>query len=600
MKLINLNRRLRHCVAGVLTLWLTLAAAEVAADEGPADASELIADYINAWADFYPSEAFAYGRAESAAAFEDYSGDRVTEWLALNARVEARVKLLLLASSTLTPDREIDLRVLSAQASDELARWREDAPLAQQPQWYAEQVSQALTHLLVRDQLEPRERSNAAVLRLQGVAELCELAMTSLRGGNFMRTERAIKTLAATRAFYADGLAGLVADWPDATVGPSLDRARREAVAAISALETYLAGDILPDADRNPAIGEDAYRAKLARRSAGLSPETLLADAGAEMRDVRGLMIREAARWRAALAEADQQRLSELSDEELLAAAIAAMESDRQDNSADFLASFTELTFAAERFVDNADIATIPRPTTLIIALSPAHFSGAAVGGVYPSGPFAPNADTLFYIPSVPDTAPEVSKEGFYRSFNTHFNTMILSHEMFPGHYLQYKVAVSEAPAVRSLFPNGSYVEGWGSFVEELMLDAGWAENAPLTRLAHLRKRLENATRAYVSVQVNTAGWGEEQVVHFARDEGLLAPQFAINLWQRVVNSPMQITDYFTGYRQFLNLHAEYLSARSTDAPAPDTRPWVDTVLRTGPVPMTILGPALQRQLRLP
>jgi hypothetical protein len=37
-------------------------------------------------------------------------------------------------------------------------------------------------------------------------------------------------------------------------------------------------------------------------------------------------------------------------------------------------------------------------------------------------------------------------------------------------------------------------------------------------------------------------------VLAFARDEGLLAPQFATNLWQRVVNSPLQITDYFTGY----------------------------------------------------
>ena len=87
---------------------------------------------------------------------------------------------------------------------------------------------------------------------------------------------------------------------------------------------------------------------------------------------------------------------------------------------------------------------------------------------------------------------------------------MIIAHEIYPGHYLQLKVAAGEAPALRSLFANGVYVEGWGTFSEELMLDAGWDDHNRLTRLAHLRKRLENATRAYVSVMVHVHDWNEE------------------------------------------------------------------------------------------
>ncbi len=334
------------------------------------------------------------------------------------------------------------------------------------------------------------------------------------------------------------------------------------------------------------AIGVERYTAKLARRSsAQMTPDRLREQAGAEMRRVRALMVEEARRWQHSL-ESDTALAPDLSDEALLAAALEAMEADREDNQAAFLEQFITLTEASERFVEVNRIATVPKPTTLYIALSPAHFSGAAVGGVYPSGPFDPQADTLFYIPSVPDEAPPEAREGFYRSFNDHFNAMIISHEMFPGHYLQYKVAVSEAPPVRSLFSNGVYTEGWGSFVEELLLDAGWVDNVPLTRLAHLRKRLENATRAMVSVQVHTAGWDREQVLTFAREEGLLAPQFAENLWQRVVNSPLQITDYYVGWAQFQTLFA----ARG-DGPLID---WVDAVLRAGPVPMDLLPPLLE------
>jgi hypothetical protein len=88
---------------------------------------------------------------------------------------------------------------------------------------------------------------------------------------------------------------------------------------------------------------------------------------------------------------------------------------------------------------------------------------------------------------------------------------------------------------------------------------------------------------------VSTGGWGEEEVLRFAREEGLLAPQFATNLWQRVVNTPLQITDYMTGYLHFKRLHARW-RARHPDG---EPRIWVDRVLRAGPLPMATLDQLL-------
>jgi hypothetical protein len=554
----------------------------VGADATSAPA-KLVSEYITAWKAFYPSHAFGYGDRDSAATFEEFDGERVQQWLALNAHV-ADAAGALLTDPDLDIDMRTDLLMLKAQATDEQASWREDEPLTRQPQWYAEQVSQALTQLLVRDQLSPATREAALLERLRGVARLCRLGVERLEGGDAPRTKTALRTLAGTRTFYEGGLAALLGTWPESTLSDERGPAIAGAVTAIRALEAHLEA-LLPSLPADPSIGAERYTAKLARRSGGrVTPTQLRDEALEEVRRVRWLMVDEARRRQRSLDNAPNAP-SSLSDQDLLARALEAMEADRTDNGAAFLAQFETLTAAAERFVVDKAIATVPTPTTLYVALSPAHFSGAAVGGVYPSGPFDPQADTLFYVPSVPDDAPAEAREGFYRSFNDHFNAMIISHEMFPGHYLQYKVAVSEAPPVRSLFPDGAYSEGWGSFVEELMLDAGWAENAPLTRLAHLRKRLENATRAYVSVQVHTAGWGRERVLSFARDEGLLAPQFAENLWQRVVNSPLQITDYFVGWAQFQALYA----ARG-DGPLRD---WVDAVLRAGPVPLQLLPPLL-------
>ncbi|MEM9314052.1 MAG: DUF885 family protein [Pseudomonadota bacterium] len=573
------ERRFRAALAG-LALLVGGVPEVVATAEQNADA--LIAAYVDAWREFYPTRAFARGDAKQAAFFESYADQKLDRWLVRNAATEAAALRLLAGADALPDARVTDLRVLAVQSRREQAQWSEDRPRETQPQWYAEQVSQALTHLLVREQLSVGDRNAALIARLQGVARLCEAARLRLREGNRLRSERALRTLGATRDFYDDGLRRLTNAWPAGAAAATRRRSIDDAISAIAMLEEYLRDRILPGASPRTSMGARRYGAKLQRRSAGAyTPEALLAEAGAEMERTKELMVREARRWSAARNEKPADPDEE--DDRLLALALDAMEAERASNQAEFLRSFRELTAAAERFVIESGIATVPQPTTLFTDLSPAHFSGAAVGGVYPSGPFDPTANTLFYLPSIADDAAEQTREGFYRSFNTHFNTMIISHEMFPGHYLQYKVAVSEAPVLRSLFPDGAYVEGWGSFVEELMLDAGWADNAPLTRLAHLRKRLENATRAYVSVQVHTQDWNAEQVLRFAEEEGLLAPQFARNLWQRAVHSPLQITDYMRGYKQFQRLWA------SRDPTRP-TRAWVDSVLRAGPVPVAFLG----------
>lgn len=120
------------------------------------------------------------------------------------------------------------------------------------------------------------------------------------------------------------------------------------------------------------------------------------------------------------------------------------------------------------------------------------------------------------------------------------------------------------------------------------MLEAGWADGNKLTRLAHLRKRLENATRAYISVMVHTQGWSRERVIEFASKRGLLPAQFADNLWDRVsgLYMSLQLTSYFVGYHGFDRLWQDEQERLGDQF---DTREFVDSVLATGSVPMGAL-----------
>ena len=541
---------------------------------------ELIEYYIEEWIGFYPSKALSNGLKGAAWQFEDFSGNRVEEWIDFNLQTMK----MLDALPDVSVNVAINKRVLRRQARRELERWVHDGALVNQPIWYAEVISQALTYILVREQFTPEEKLEAVLQRLKGVQSLCDLGITNLQNGSGERTRRAVEVLERTKTFYQDSLPGLMHDWSGGNQHDQSTQVISDTVNTVDALLRHIRETVLPDASIPDRLDNRDYERKLRiYTDSDLTPAQLRDSAAAEIEEVRRLMVIEAEAW---WNEQGSDSPMPADESELLEVVMAEMEQARSDNRSDFLNLFRELTDRAERFLVQNDLATVPLPRTIYVGLSPDHFSGAAYGGVYAAGPFNPGADTLFYLPSIPDDSTPEQKNGFYRSFNDHFNTMIIAHEIYPGHYLQLRVAAGAAPALRTLFANGVYVEGWGTFSEELMLDAGWDDHNRLTRLAHLRKRLENATRAYVSVMVHVHDWDKDQLMEFAVARGLLPPQFALNLWVRVMNNPLQIPSYFLGFHGFRKLWQEE-QARLGDSFT--TREFVDSVLQAGPIPIDAL-----------
>ena len=559
----------------VIALCLTTGTAQAGTELGAQ-----VDAYISKWAEFYPSEALSNGLKEAAWEFEDFSGDRVEQWIAYNQHTLEMLEAL----SVLSVNEQVDARVLRRQAMRELERWVHDKALVNQPAWYAEVISQALTYILVRDQFAPEEKFDAVLQRLPGIQSMCELGIVNLQDGSPERTRRAVQVLERTRTFYHDSLPGLMHGWSGEGRKEQVTQVIDGTVSSLDALVRHIRDNVLPNASIPDRLDDKDYARKLRIYSdSDITPAQLRDSAAAEIEEVRRLMTIEARAW---WNEQGSSAPMPVDENELLEAVMTEMEQARADNRSDFLDFFRDLTDRAEKFLVENDLATVPLPRTIYVGLSPDHFSGAAYGGVYSTGPFNPGADTLFYLPSIPDDSTLEQKNGFYRSFNDHFNTMIIAHEIYPGHYLQYKVAAATAPALRTLFGNGVYIEGWGTFSEELMLDAGWDDYNRLTRLAHLRKRLENATRAYVSVMVHVEGWNRDQVMDFAVKRGLLPPQFALNLWVRVMNNPLQIPSYFLGFHGFRALWAEENRRLGEDF---KTREFVDKVLRAGPVPIDTL-----------
>lgn len=552
---------------------------------GDAQVGELCDAYIAEWRQFYPSRALAAGDNQAAFQFEDLSLNRVDRWLQLNTAVLDKLKRLGPLKS-LSPDDRIDARLLRRQILTEIEKWERERPHQHSPGLYGELISQAMTYILARGLPEAGQTVRAVMKRLEGIDSLCDTGIRHLKDGSPERTKRGVNGLESTAQFYEKNLPEIAKKWQEGKE-EAVERKARETAGKIRQLVTHIKEKVIPHLTGPDALGKENYTRKLKiYTGSSLTPDRLEKIALEEIETVRQMMARAAGEfWR------EQNPGKEIPRElkDLMDDALEAMESHRVDNQQDFLNYFKELIDRAEDFVRQKKIASLPAKRTLFTALSPAHFAGAAVGGVYPAGPFDPEADTLLYLPTVPDSAPAEVKEGFYRSFNNHFNTMIIPHEIIPGHYLQLKIASTHPRRVRSLFADDLYVEGWATLCEQITLAAGWDGGNTLTYLAHLRKRLENATRAYTSVQVHCNGWNREKLVRFAVEKGLLPPQFAVNLWDRVMNSPLQLTSYFLGFRAFSGLLEKEKKGRGEKF---NLREFNDKILRAGAVPLEEL-PAL-------
>ncbi|MEZ5041863.1 MAG: DUF885 family protein [Saprospiraceae bacterium] len=545
-----------------------------------ASTAELGQEYIERWKKFYPSEALAMGIHSAIFDYEDRSAENIESWLAFNKKMFQQL------STTTRPKNEensIDIRLLNIQLKTEIDKWEQEAPHQHSLSLYATLIANAIAQLEKATFLTHSEKKQLALQRLAAVQNLCSAAIRVLEDGDRDDLENGLKRLAQTADFYRAGWQDLAGKWGIPATDKTFSEGGLATSRSIQALISHVTTAILPKAKAsNFILGREEYARKLTLYTdSPLTPEQLAEMALTEIEQVRKLIGEISLEY---LKTAYPIRTVPKEEALIVQAAFADMEKDAPKNGEEYLQFWQDLSEAAIQFIETHQIATLPQYQTLRILPAPESAGPAArIGWVESAPPFAPNPLTSLYLPSIPDTFPEKERTEFWASFNKPFNRMIVIHELFPGHYMQIKISRESPHPIRLFFPYSLYIEGWATFTERVLLDAGWERENKLTLLAHLRKRLENANRAYTSVQVHCNGWDQEKVMAFSTETSLLAPQFAKSLWGRLMHSPMQMTSYFLGGQQFTDLFNTEKERHGTQFNLTD---FMDTILRAGPIPI--------------
>jgi Bacterial protein of unknown function (DUF885) len=556
---------------------MPLQAAPVAA---PATTVAALVDaYLEAYFHVYPTAATEAGRHDLDGELEDLSPPRRAAWLAENRAVIERGQRLA-SQGGLSLDDRLDLELLTRHASREVHDLAVRRRPERDPLFWTDRLGNATLLLMLRDPHPQAPRLAATAARVALLPRLATEAHDALAATPPSEVSPELARMAASqaRASAASYRGGFLA-W---AAGPGIEatRARAAAASAAAALDhlgAYLE-TLATQASGSPRLA--AQYADAFRLGTGVEEPvaTVLARATADLAVVRT----GAARYgRTVWPQLVPGEAPPADDGDLLRRLFARVAADHAASTAELVADYRHQVHDLEAFLRARGLVTLPEPLTLEVGPSPGYLIGQSVGGVYAAGPYEPEATTLWLLPTPADGAAPAQRDAFFRDFNHHFNVMITAHEIFPGHYLQLKVAAHQPHKVRSLFPDDTYIEGWGTFCERFALDQGWG--APLDRLAHLKKQMENVTRTIVDIRVHTAGMTRAEVIDFGRREALQDEQFAANLWSRSITSAPQLTTYWLGDHEVQALYEDVQRARGT---AFSVRQFMDGMVAMGPVPV--------------
>jgi len=160
-------------------------------------------------------------------------------------------------------------------------------------------------------------------------------------------------------------------------------------------------------------------------------------------------------------------------------------------------------------------------------------------------------------------------------------------HECIPGHSFQAALAL-EAPA-RPDFRQSTYFsgygEGWGLYTEWLGTVMGIYQT-PYQDFGRLTFEMWRAARLVIDTGIHEFGWTRQQAIDYLASHTALAKLDIINEIDRYISWPGQALSYYIGYMTMRGLRDE---AERELGDTFDQRPFHDTILNLGSVPLPVL-----------
>ncbi len=511
-------------------------------------------EYISDLTNFSPVSATSVG---------DHSADDKLDNVDAAARAGNRSLLMeyiaaleVLDRDNLSPANQVDAEILMNQLKSDLWSLNELQEWAWNPLYYTGLSGGSIYALVARDFAPIENRLRNVTARLLQIPRFLEQSRDALQ------PERVPKIHAETAIRQNPGLISIIDDLivPEMGALPAEEQAQLLAAIetardAVADHQTWLEEELLPRAAGNFRIGAALYDTKLAfALSSPLSRREITARAEQEYETVRNEMYQVA---KTVYLEKHPYTSFPDNPEEAYKQTIirAALEQaysvlPPRDGIVDIAKQ--QLQQAIDFVVEN-NIVTMPDEPVEIIIM-PEFQRGVSIAYLDPPGPLDRDQPAFYAVAPLPTDWNEDQVQSFLREYNIYSIQNLTIHEGVPGHYLQIALSNRYPSTLRSVLSSGPFVEGWGVYAEQLMIDEGYLDRDPLMKLINLKWYLRTITNAIIDSAIHVDGMTRDAAMNLMIEGGFQEESEASLKWVRAQLSSAQLSTYFVGFQEHLEM----------------------------------------------
>jgi len=541
----------------VLFVLINFLAATALANSATDEAFQNLSDeYISDLTNFSPVNATMIG---------DHSADGEIDQVDAASRVESLILLREYETALLALDRDemsranqVDAELLLHEIQSNIWSTEELQEWAWNPLYYVNISGGSIYSLLSRDFAPIEQRLMAAASRLEQIPRFLEQARGEIEPA------RVPKIHAETAIQQNPGLGSIIEtmivpqmDVLDEAQQARLNAAIETAKNAVADHQTWLEEELLPRANGDFRIGAELYDVKLAfALNSPLSRKEVTARAEQEYENVRNQMY-EVAKV-IYLKKHPMTTFPDAPDESYKQAIIrsALEEAYRHLPPRDGIVDIAkEQLQEAIDFVVERNIVTMPEEPVEIIIM-PEFQRGVSVAYLDPPGPLDSDQPAFYAVAPLPADWTEEQVESFLREYNIYSIQDLTIHEGVPGHYLQLALSNRYPSTLRGILWSGPFVEGWGVYAEQMMIEAGYQDYDPLMKLINLKWYIRAVTNAIIDSAIHVDGMTRESAMKLMVEGGFQEEREAAGKWVRAQLTSAQLSTYFVGYQEHLEMRA--------------------------------------------
>jgi len=548
---------------------------------------DVVADeYIRGYLAARPLQATALG-------FHEYDG-RINEdtRLAIDAEL-ARLRrfddrLSKFDLTKLGPRAAIDLRVLQASIKRELLFIGELGIYEHNPLTYARAIDVGVYAKRKYAPIEDRVRS---IVVVENQAPNIMIAAKTNLADPLPKpyVELAIQTARGASEFLKKDLIEGLTDLKDETLRNTFLQSNRRAASALTEYAAWLEKEKLPKATPDFAIGEEKYQRFLAETEfVNISPAKLLELGLAELKKEQDVFA-EAAK------KIDETRPPDV--------VFKQIQSDHP-TAANLIPEITKRLDGIKKFVVDRKLVTIPGDAKTQVKETPQDRRATSFASMDTPGPSEKRAnESYFYVTPPEDDWTELQKEQWLTSFNYFLSDLVSIHEVYPGHYVQFlHLNASKATKTEKVFSATSFVEGWGHYCEQMMIDEGFGGAAPNAkpsedeiqraakyRMVQAQAAMLRLCRLCVSIRMHTQGMSVEDATKFFQENCFMEEKPARAEAMRGTFD-LGYGNYSLGKLEILKLRADY---QAQEGDKFSLKKFHDELLNHGMLPIRLLREAM-------